>query len=202
MRCRIVDYCLIWRGFFFFFSSRRRHTRCREVSWARRCVQETVSTQSTWDSYGDVTTPQLHYMVYDTFNKKSRSSLENYYKAFSEAFMSFLGPDVPKSKLYVDCAGGIGGIQFSKLNEYTHLDVSILNSGSEKENFLNNLCGAEFVQKKKKKKKKKKKQMRPQKKKTKRQKTPKKQSNKLMQPQKKHKSTSNNIRRTKNIRQQ
>ena len=21
-----------------FFSSRRRHTRCREVSWARRCV--------------------------------------------------------------------------------------------------------------------------------------------------------------------
>eukprot|EP00831_Metopus_contortus_P032101 TRINITY_DN26018_c0_g1_i4.p4 TRINITY_DN26018_c0_g1~~TRINITY_DN26018_c0_g1_i4.p4 ORF type:complete len:111 (-),score=17.89 TRINITY_DN26018_c0_g1_i4:554-886(-) len=27
--------------FIFFFSSRRRHTRCREVSWARRCVQET-----------------------------------------------------------------------------------------------------------------------------------------------------------------
>eukprot|EP00831_Metopus_contortus_P059039 TRINITY_DN51089_c0_g2_i1.p3 TRINITY_DN51089_c0_g2~~TRINITY_DN51089_c0_g2_i1.p3 ORF type:complete len:102 (+),score=26.56 TRINITY_DN51089_c0_g2_i1:19-324(+) len=27
----------------FFFSSRRRHTRCREVSWARRCVQETGS---------------------------------------------------------------------------------------------------------------------------------------------------------------
>eukprot|EP00831_Metopus_contortus_P018761 TRINITY_DN18025_c0_g1_i1.p3 TRINITY_DN18025_c0_g1~~TRINITY_DN18025_c0_g1_i1.p3 ORF type:complete len:200 (+),score=56.66 TRINITY_DN18025_c0_g1_i1:32-631(+) len=35
-------------GKLFFFSSRRRHTRCREVSWARRCVQETVSTQSTW----------------------------------------------------------------------------------------------------------------------------------------------------------
>eukprot|EP00831_Metopus_contortus_P064422 TRINITY_DN57673_c0_g1_i1.p1 TRINITY_DN57673_c0_g1~~TRINITY_DN57673_c0_g1_i1.p1 ORF type:complete len:199 (+),score=29.05 TRINITY_DN57673_c0_g1_i1:16-612(+) len=29
------------RVVFFFFSSRRRHTRCREVSWARRCVQET-----------------------------------------------------------------------------------------------------------------------------------------------------------------
>eukprot|EP01015_Nassula_variabilis_P014162 TRINITY_DN21684_c0_g1_i3.p1 TRINITY_DN21684_c0_g1~~TRINITY_DN21684_c0_g1_i3.p1 ORF type:complete len:188 (+),score=56.15 TRINITY_DN21684_c0_g1_i3:3-566(+) len=26
---------------FFFFSSRRRHTRCSGVSWARRCVQET-----------------------------------------------------------------------------------------------------------------------------------------------------------------
>eukprot|EP00831_Metopus_contortus_P068708 TRINITY_DN61505_c0_g1_i1.p1 TRINITY_DN61505_c0_g1~~TRINITY_DN61505_c0_g1_i1.p1 ORF type:complete len:185 (+),score=59.65 TRINITY_DN61505_c0_g1_i1:46-600(+) len=32
---------------FFFFSSRRRHTRCREVSWARRCVQET----GTWDKF-------------------------------------------------------------------------------------------------------------------------------------------------------
>eukprot|EP00831_Metopus_contortus_P045725 TRINITY_DN36679_c0_g1_i2.p2 TRINITY_DN36679_c0_g1~~TRINITY_DN36679_c0_g1_i2.p2 ORF type:complete len:103 (+),score=24.44 TRINITY_DN36679_c0_g1_i2:80-388(+) len=31
---------------FFFFSSRRRHTRCREVSWARRCVQETACIQS------------------------------------------------------------------------------------------------------------------------------------------------------------
>eukprot|EP01016_Furgasonia_blochmanni_P042246 TRINITY_DN5590_c0_g1_i7.p2 TRINITY_DN5590_c0_g1~~TRINITY_DN5590_c0_g1_i7.p2 ORF type:complete len:100 (-),score=15.77 TRINITY_DN5590_c0_g1_i7:132-407(-) len=27
----------------FFFSSRRRHTRQESVSWARRCVQETVS---------------------------------------------------------------------------------------------------------------------------------------------------------------
>eukprot|EP00831_Metopus_contortus_P026583 TRINITY_DN22588_c0_g1_i1.p1 TRINITY_DN22588_c0_g1~~TRINITY_DN22588_c0_g1_i1.p1 ORF type:complete len:225 (-),score=47.07 TRINITY_DN22588_c0_g1_i1:115-789(-) len=33
---------------FFFFSSRRRHTRCREVSWARRCVQETDNTLSKY----------------------------------------------------------------------------------------------------------------------------------------------------------
>eukprot|EP00831_Metopus_contortus_P047282 TRINITY_DN38116_c0_g1_i1.p2 TRINITY_DN38116_c0_g1~~TRINITY_DN38116_c0_g1_i1.p2 ORF type:complete len:134 (+),score=54.07 TRINITY_DN38116_c0_g1_i1:90-491(+) len=33
-----MEYSLV---FAFFFSSRRRHTRCREVSWARRCVQET-----------------------------------------------------------------------------------------------------------------------------------------------------------------
>eukprot|EP00831_Metopus_contortus_P055022 TRINITY_DN46426_c0_g1_i1.p3 TRINITY_DN46426_c0_g1~~TRINITY_DN46426_c0_g1_i1.p3 ORF type:complete len:101 (+),score=43.33 TRINITY_DN46426_c0_g1_i1:45-347(+) len=38
MLCLRVFWC------FFFFSSRRRHTRCREVSWARRCVQET----GTW----------------------------------------------------------------------------------------------------------------------------------------------------------
>eukprot|EP00831_Metopus_contortus_P042393 TRINITY_DN33575_c0_g1_i1.p3 TRINITY_DN33575_c0_g1~~TRINITY_DN33575_c0_g1_i1.p3 ORF type:complete len:130 (-),score=41.11 TRINITY_DN33575_c0_g1_i1:275-664(-) len=33
--------------YIFFFSSRRRHTRCREVSWARRCVQET----GTWEAH-------------------------------------------------------------------------------------------------------------------------------------------------------
>eukprot|EP00831_Metopus_contortus_P021606 TRINITY_DN19697_c0_g1_i5.p1 TRINITY_DN19697_c0_g1~~TRINITY_DN19697_c0_g1_i5.p1 ORF type:complete len:146 (-),score=37.47 TRINITY_DN19697_c0_g1_i5:5-442(-) len=32
----------------FFFSSRRRHTRCREVSWARRCVQETGKVEYTF----------------------------------------------------------------------------------------------------------------------------------------------------------
>eukprot|EP01015_Nassula_variabilis_P026916 TRINITY_DN5435_c0_g3_i1.p2 TRINITY_DN5435_c0_g3~~TRINITY_DN5435_c0_g3_i1.p2 ORF type:complete len:112 (+),score=49.24 TRINITY_DN5435_c0_g3_i1:30-338(+) len=53
-----------------FFSSRRRHTRCSGVSWARRCVQETVSTQSTWGCiilqafffYG------IHYTFIDTGN--------------------------------------------------------------------------------------------------------------------------------------
>eukprot|EP00831_Metopus_contortus_P065669 TRINITY_DN58649_c0_g1_i1.p3 TRINITY_DN58649_c0_g1~~TRINITY_DN58649_c0_g1_i1.p3 ORF type:complete len:125 (+),score=38.04 TRINITY_DN58649_c0_g1_i1:14-388(+) len=38
----IVFYDQVMCCFVFFFSSRRRHTRCREVSWARRCVQETA----------------------------------------------------------------------------------------------------------------------------------------------------------------
>eukprot|EP00831_Metopus_contortus_P037753 TRINITY_DN2973_c0_g1_i3.p2 TRINITY_DN2973_c0_g1~~TRINITY_DN2973_c0_g1_i3.p2 ORF type:complete len:217 (+),score=45.88 TRINITY_DN2973_c0_g1_i3:62-712(+) len=59
--------------FFFFFSSRRRHTRCREVSWARRCVQETVSTQSTWDTMEStiepiaVTAPESLMCLFSTF---------------------------------------------------------------------------------------------------------------------------------------
>eukprot|EP00831_Metopus_contortus_P022365 TRINITY_DN2021_c0_g3_i1.p1 TRINITY_DN2021_c0_g3~~TRINITY_DN2021_c0_g3_i1.p1 ORF type:complete len:339 (-),score=75.99 TRINITY_DN2021_c0_g3_i1:26-1042(-) len=40
LACRRHVSCF-WFICFFFFSSRRRHTRCREVSWARRCVQET-----------------------------------------------------------------------------------------------------------------------------------------------------------------
>eukprot|EP00831_Metopus_contortus_P037860 TRINITY_DN29810_c0_g2_i1.p2 TRINITY_DN29810_c0_g2~~TRINITY_DN29810_c0_g2_i1.p2 ORF type:complete len:163 (+),score=43.06 TRINITY_DN29810_c0_g2_i1:3-491(+) len=55
-RWRIV-LCIL----FFFFSSRRRHTRCREVSWARRCVQETVSTQSTWVSTIETTQSGFFY---------------------------------------------------------------------------------------------------------------------------------------------
>eukprot|EP00831_Metopus_contortus_P080587 TRINITY_DN8271_c0_g1_i3.p2 TRINITY_DN8271_c0_g1~~TRINITY_DN8271_c0_g1_i3.p2 ORF type:complete len:108 (-),score=40.57 TRINITY_DN8271_c0_g1_i3:442-765(-) len=39
--CLITNYVTYIVFCFFFFSSRRRHTRCREVSWARRCVQET-----------------------------------------------------------------------------------------------------------------------------------------------------------------
>eukprot|EP00831_Metopus_contortus_P048808 TRINITY_DN39989_c0_g1_i1.p2 TRINITY_DN39989_c0_g1~~TRINITY_DN39989_c0_g1_i1.p2 ORF type:complete len:167 (+),score=38.22 TRINITY_DN39989_c0_g1_i1:2-502(+) len=40
--CVFVCVFAVWFfSFVFFFSSRRRHTRCREVSWARRCVQET-----------------------------------------------------------------------------------------------------------------------------------------------------------------
>eukprot|EP00831_Metopus_contortus_P029280 TRINITY_DN24104_c0_g1_i1.p1 TRINITY_DN24104_c0_g1~~TRINITY_DN24104_c0_g1_i1.p1 ORF type:complete len:103 (-),score=19.34 TRINITY_DN24104_c0_g1_i1:134-442(-) len=38
---RLVKLCIFGALGCFFFSSRRRHTRCREVSWARRCVQET-----------------------------------------------------------------------------------------------------------------------------------------------------------------
>eukprot|EP00831_Metopus_contortus_P082632 TRINITY_DN897_c0_g2_i5.p2 TRINITY_DN897_c0_g2~~TRINITY_DN897_c0_g2_i5.p2 ORF type:complete len:126 (-),score=46.06 TRINITY_DN897_c0_g2_i5:15-392(-) len=42
IKLRFHDICFCnFSRFFFFFSSRRRHTRCREVSWARRCVQET-----------------------------------------------------------------------------------------------------------------------------------------------------------------
>eukprot|EP00831_Metopus_contortus_P039137 TRINITY_DN30698_c0_g1_i1.p3 TRINITY_DN30698_c0_g1~~TRINITY_DN30698_c0_g1_i1.p3 ORF type:complete len:107 (-),score=26.69 TRINITY_DN30698_c0_g1_i1:166-486(-) len=41
---RVLDQSEVGFVVVFFFSSRRRHTRCREVSWARRCVQET----GTW----------------------------------------------------------------------------------------------------------------------------------------------------------
>eukprot|EP00831_Metopus_contortus_P066744 TRINITY_DN59541_c0_g1_i1.p1 TRINITY_DN59541_c0_g1~~TRINITY_DN59541_c0_g1_i1.p1 ORF type:complete len:278 (-),score=16.52 TRINITY_DN59541_c0_g1_i1:192-1025(-) len=44
---------------FFFFSSRRRHTRCREVSWARRCVQETDMGQKLLERLSKVVMSQV-----------------------------------------------------------------------------------------------------------------------------------------------
>eukprot|EP00825_Cyclidium_porcatum_P049828 TRINITY_DN8699_c0_g1_i2.p2 TRINITY_DN8699_c0_g1~~TRINITY_DN8699_c0_g1_i2.p2 ORF type:complete len:146 (-),score=10.24 TRINITY_DN8699_c0_g1_i2:602-1039(-) len=59
-------FCLL---IFFFFSSRRRHTRSCLVSWARRCVQETVSTQSTWANRRDMPFVTIFDMIK---NKLSR----------------------------------------------------------------------------------------------------------------------------------
>eukprot|EP00831_Metopus_contortus_P013333 TRINITY_DN15407_c0_g1_i4.p3 TRINITY_DN15407_c0_g1~~TRINITY_DN15407_c0_g1_i4.p3 ORF type:complete len:108 (-),score=42.62 TRINITY_DN15407_c0_g1_i4:72-395(-) len=65
---------------FFFFSSRRRHTRCREVSWARRCVQET----------GIMVAGALvgkHIMKFRAFYKMSRSNkLMNNIRSFPGSF--------------------------------------------------------------------------------------------------------------------
>eukprot|EP00831_Metopus_contortus_P049401 TRINITY_DN40783_c0_g1_i2.p3 TRINITY_DN40783_c0_g1~~TRINITY_DN40783_c0_g1_i2.p3 ORF type:complete len:172 (+),score=32.45 TRINITY_DN40783_c0_g1_i2:3-518(+) len=54
----------------FFFSSRRRHTRCREVSWARRCVQETGLIESAL-----ITKSVSAYS--NIFNKKDAIKLAN-----------------------------------------------------------------------------------------------------------------------------
>eukprot|EP00831_Metopus_contortus_P060850 TRINITY_DN52743_c0_g1_i1.p2 TRINITY_DN52743_c0_g1~~TRINITY_DN52743_c0_g1_i1.p2 ORF type:complete len:109 (-),score=50.02 TRINITY_DN52743_c0_g1_i1:14-340(-) len=51
---------------FFFFSSRRRHTRCREVSWARRCVQETGEYIDSVDpEYSDFIATSIENMPKD-----------------------------------------------------------------------------------------------------------------------------------------
>eukprot|EP00831_Metopus_contortus_P065140 TRINITY_DN5823_c0_g1_i1.p4 TRINITY_DN5823_c0_g1~~TRINITY_DN5823_c0_g1_i1.p4 ORF type:complete len:108 (+),score=16.85 TRINITY_DN5823_c0_g1_i1:47-370(+) len=54
--------------FVFFFSSRRRHTRCREVSWARRCVQETAIVSILSFQYGQasrlISIGQLHVLLH------------------------------------------------------------------------------------------------------------------------------------------
>eukprot|EP00831_Metopus_contortus_P050580 TRINITY_DN42509_c0_g1_i1.p1 TRINITY_DN42509_c0_g1~~TRINITY_DN42509_c0_g1_i1.p1 ORF type:complete len:338 (+),score=71.78 TRINITY_DN42509_c0_g1_i1:43-1056(+) len=75
LRVQFLSWCtwvfFLCLFFFFFFSSRRRHTRCREVSWARRCVQETVSTQSTWES------TKAAERTYTPFRRNATSTLKS-----------------------------------------------------------------------------------------------------------------------------
>eukprot|EP00831_Metopus_contortus_P071357 TRINITY_DN651_c0_g2_i1.p1 TRINITY_DN651_c0_g2~~TRINITY_DN651_c0_g2_i1.p1 ORF type:complete len:468 (-),score=79.09 TRINITY_DN651_c0_g2_i1:124-1527(-) len=60
---------------FFFFSSRRRHTRCREVSWARRCVQETgINAEYMGKTEKDVSNYRIAYP--DELQKHENNYLE------------------------------------------------------------------------------------------------------------------------------
>lgn len=72
-----------------------------------------------------------------------------FYIGYYEKFMKSLGKAKnPEKKCLLDCANGIGGAFAQKVKEiaYPYFDVDIINS--DKLEFLNDQCGAEFVQKK------------------------------------------------------
>ena len=105
--------------------------------------------------YGQVTTPQTHYMVYKTsFSPKEPAIIQKYYEDFANSFLSFLhriGKDKTAiSPLSIDAADGIGGLRVSDLNKGIGLNAKIVNSGAGEKIYLNELCGAEFVQKERK----------------------------------------------------
>eukprot|EP00831_Metopus_contortus_P018240 TRINITY_DN17778_c0_g1_i1.p1 TRINITY_DN17778_c0_g1~~TRINITY_DN17778_c0_g1_i1.p1 ORF type:complete len:150 (-),score=45.20 TRINITY_DN17778_c0_g1_i1:39-488(-) len=94
---RSVEEGVMWSMRCFFFSSRRRHTRCREVSWARRCVQETVSTQSTWgrkkfheEVKGELRSISSIYEKDKDFAVMRRNINEAFTQQFEEGFQNYL----------------------------------------------------------------------------------------------------------------
>lgn len=94
-------------------------------------------------------------MVYKTFVKHGEKGiLPEYYLDFSSSFLQFI-KSLGKSQdivghLFVDSSDGVGGIGFIDLNKSVGLTATILNSGKEEKAYLNDRCGAEFVQKEKK----------------------------------------------------
>jgi len=105
--------------------------------------------------YGIVTTPQLHYMVYKSCKTNNENvPITDYYSDFGNKFNNFLkliqksNENIPE--IFLDCSDGVGGIKFAELNKVTQLKVHILNNGQGSSINLNDLCGAEFVQKEKK----------------------------------------------------
>jgi len=124
---------------------------------------------SKYINFGEITTPQLHYMVL-VFNKKHRQDLpkfdykaeellHKYYEDFGGAIqqafdlLTEMGlHDKNKRKtVFIDCSNGVGGIHQEKMTqEYFNkvFDVVVLNSRDTPN--LNVDCGSEFVQKEKK----------------------------------------------------
>eukprot|EP00831_Metopus_contortus_P072058 TRINITY_DN65804_c0_g1_i1.p2 TRINITY_DN65804_c0_g1~~TRINITY_DN65804_c0_g1_i1.p2 ORF type:complete len:219 (-),score=48.64 TRINITY_DN65804_c0_g1_i1:7-663(-) len=84
---------ILWsRWIFFFFSSRRRHTRCREVSWARRCVQETALITALTAIITVIGSIYVNQSISaeNTRNQRLveiRKMKQDYYHRFTESFM-------------------------------------------------------------------------------------------------------------------
>ena len=123
---------------------------------------------SKYINFGEVTTPQLHYMVL-VFNKKHRQNLpkfdyksedllRTYYEDFGGAIIDAfdllaemgLNDKNKKKTVFIDCSNGVGGIHQEKLTEEFFnkvFNVVVLNSRDTPN--LNVDCGSEFVQKEK-----------------------------------------------------
>eukprot|EP00831_Metopus_contortus_P013055 TRINITY_DN15268_c0_g1_i4.p1 TRINITY_DN15268_c0_g1~~TRINITY_DN15268_c0_g1_i4.p1 ORF type:complete len:160 (-),score=45.59 TRINITY_DN15268_c0_g1_i4:208-687(-) len=89
---------------FFFFSSRRRHTRCREVSWARRCVQETGINA---EYMGRLPMHSISLELPALFEKASKNQIDRKMSLYVThdlvllAFLIGLGMD-PKAEIFDD----------------------------------------------------------------------------------------------------
>lgn len=104
--------------------------------------------------YGCVTTPQIHHLV-SLLNKGTEKEVkvENYYEYFAGAFNEFvkmIGKGKDSKCLYIDCSDGIGGLRFADFNKYLGFNLKLINSGTGDKVYLNDQCGAEFVQKQRK----------------------------------------------------
>lgn len=106
---------------------------------------------------GVLTTPQLHWMVRAS-NRGVDGSEEDYYCQLSRGF-KFLLEMKPSGKglinqvdgFIVDGANGVGASKLSKLQRLVqNLKLDIRNSGTEGEGLLNELVGADYVQKERK----------------------------------------------------
>lgn len=97
----------------------------------------------------------LHWLVSEKHTKEGQASL--YHEHFKNRFLSFLSlcdSATPRqnyqSDLILDCANGVGATAISQIQQLPgfneKLQITLLNYEKSPEN-LNNLCGAEYVQK-------------------------------------------------------
>lgn len=132
-----------------------RDTRPSGERLAEHLAKAAVLLNSKLTDCGQLTTPQLHYVVrcINTQGKFGEPSEDGYYKKLVTSFGQLVPKPLPpslKSCLKLDGANGIGADKMKKLVEYFGgsesgrlLDVKVVNDGSKGE--LNRNCGADFV---------------------------------------------------------
>ncbi|MCO5558686.1 hypothetical protein L7F22_012272 [Adiantum nelumboides] len=127
----------------------------RLLNAARQGVEAILGVDAV--ETGVLTTPQLHWMV-RACNRGYGATEQDYYSQLSHAFKCLLEMKPPGKGLItsgdgfiVDGANGVGARKLLKLQGVVQdLKLDIRNCGAEGEGLLNELVGADYVQKEKK----------------------------------------------------
>ncbi|XP_048391942.1 phosphoacetylglucosamine mutase isoform X2 [Stegostoma tigrinum] len=128
-----------------------RDTRPSSLNLAQAVIDGVSALDGTYQDYGLVSTPQLHYMVccWNTMEHYGTATVEGYYQKLSQAFLAMTKqtPYHPEElrQLNVDGANGIGALKLQELEPYLEnkLQLKVHNNGANGK--LNYLCGADFV---------------------------------------------------------
>ncbi|KAJ1920342.1 hypothetical protein IWQ60_007011 [Tieghemiomyces parasiticus] len=104
----------------------------------------------TYQDYGVLTTPQLHYIVrcINTHGAYGEPTEDGYYTKLATAFRTLVSGHRRLSPLTVDCANGVGAPKLRALAERigeANLAVELVNDNIEAADQLNYQCGADFV---------------------------------------------------------
>jgi len=127
-----------------------RDTRKSSPSLSSACLAGIAAAGGESKDIGEVTTPQLHYMVVciNTKGGYGEASLPGYYDKISNAFKKFMSliPDKGSylNRIVFDGANGVGATSMSEFTQRLQevLEIQMVNSG---EGELNSQCGADFV---------------------------------------------------------
>ncbi|GCC29658.1 hypothetical protein chiPu_0008101 [Chiloscyllium punctatum] len=128
-----------------------RDTRPSSLNLVQAVIDGVSALDGTYQDYGLVSTPQLHYMVccWNTMEQYGTATVEGYYQKLSQAFLAITKqtPYHPEElrQLNVDGANGIGALKLQELESYLDkkLQLKVHNNGANGK--LNYLCGADFV---------------------------------------------------------
>lgn len=127
-----------------------RDTRRSSAELSQAVLEGVSALGGESKDYGEVTTPQLHYLVRceNTQGGYGDATVEGYYKKLSSAFTELTknaNCTDDQKQLSVDGANGIGALKLREMESHLKkkLHISLLNDGNTGK--LNHQCGADFV---------------------------------------------------------